>query len=308
MLRILLSITICIVFYSPITSAFSTNASPKFQIVTSFSLLKNWADLLTKGISANDVIICHTCLVPSRADPHIYQPTPIDSKAIAQANVVIKLGLSFEGWIEPLIAASGTNARVATVSDGISHRSHPAPDPHIWHDVQKARKIVQNLAKELCQLMPAQATLIQRNAHEYDRELVSLDTWIRNEIAKIPPNRRKIITTHDAFYYYGDAYGLMFFAPVGLSTEAEVDSKTIANIIHQIRSEQITAIFFENLANRNVIRQIAEETGVDMSEKAVLYADSLLENASNNEKYVATMRHNTMLIVKALKIERDSTH
>ncbi len=300
MLRALIGITICIVFFGHITSAFSTNEPANFRIVTSFSLLKNWVDVLTKGIPTDRVVITHVTLVPHHVDPHVYQPTPMDSKAIVHADVVIKLGLSFEGWLDPLINASSTKAECVIASKDIVYRDQPAPDPHIWHDVQKARQIVRHIATVLCRLLPSEAAIIQRNANAYDDQLKQLDAWVHVKIEKIPMDKRKIITTHDAFYYYGAAYGVTFIAPVGLSTEAEVDAKTLATIVHQIKDEQITAVFFENLANRNVMRQIAEETSITIKEDAILYADSLVEATGEYDAYEATIRHNTTLIVGAL--------
>ena len=300
MLRALIDITICIVFFGHITSAFSTNEPSNFRIVTSFSLLKNWVDVLTKGIPSDRVVITHVTLVPCDVDPHAYQPTPMDSKALVYADVVIKLGLLFEGWLDPLIAASATKAECIVASDGITHRDQPAPDPHIWHDVQKARQIVRRVAMVLCRLLPSEVAIIQHNANVYDDKLALLEVWVRAEIGRIPVDKRKIITTHDAFYYYGAAYGVTFIAPVGLSTETEVDSKTLATIIRQIKDERITAVFFENLANRNVMRQIAEETGIAINEDATLYADSLVQKVGDCDAYEATIRHNTTLIVGAL--------
>ena len=271
--------------------------------MTSFSLLKNWVDLLTHNIPADTVLISTKSLVPIQSDPHVYQITPMDAKAIEKADLIITIGLSFECWMGNFASTSPTNTTLFQAAAGIDARLTPAPDPHLWHDVQKVRQMVKNLAKILCEKIPEAAAIIQRNASAYDQELSKLDAWIRNEISKVPSGRRKIITTHDAFYYYGKAYEVSFYAPVGLSTEAEADSKTVALLINQIRLENIKAIFFENLANRAIIRQIADETGIQIKEDAVLYADSLSEEGGVASDYIAMMRHNTMLITEALKGE-----
>ncbi len=269
--------------------------------MASFSLLKNWIDVLTRNIPDNISIISTKSLVPLKSDPHVYQITPMDAKALEEADLIITIGLSFECWMNNYASPSSTNNTLFQAATGVDARLTPAPDPHVWHDVQKVRQMVANIAKALCEKLPEAADIINDNARAYDSELVKLDLWIRNALEKVPYEKRKIITTHDAFYYYGKTYDVKFYAPIGLSTEAEADSKTVAQLINQIKSESIKAIFFENLANRSIIRQIAEETGVQINEGAVLYADSLSEKDGVAGDYSAMMRHNTTLIVDALQ-------
>ncbi|MDP5370592.1 MAG: zinc ABC transporter substrate-binding protein, partial [Pseudomonadota bacterium] len=283
-----------------ISSAFSSQASHNFKIVTSFSLLQNWVTVLTQNIPADIAVISTQSLVPLQNDPHVHQITPMDAKAMEKADLIITIGLSFECWMNNSAATHSPHTTLFQAAAGVDARLIPAPDPHIWHDVQKVRQMVTNIAKVLCEKLPKAAQIINNNARVYDAELVKLDAWVRDEIAKTPLEQRKIITTHDAFYYYGKAYGVTFHAPVGLSTEAEADSKTVALLINQIKNENIKAIFFENLANRNIIRQIANETGIRIQEGDLLYADSLSEESGVAYDYIAMMKHNTTLIVRAL--------
>lgn len=302
MIRIIYLLFICIVFCPHISSAFSSNAQSEFKIVTSFSLLENWVKVLTQNIPQNVAIISTKSIVPLQSDPHIYQITPIDAKAMEKADLIITIGLSFECWMNNFATStSPEKTKLIEASKGIEARMQPAPDPHIWHDVQKVRKIIENLKRILCEKLPLADDIIRENAHHYDVELIKLDAWVRDEIAKVPTTNRKIITTHDAFYYYGKAYGITFCAPVGLSTEAEADSKTVASLINQIKTDNIKAIFFENLANRAIIRQIANETGIVIQENELLYADSLSDEKGNAPTYIAMMKHNTTLMVNALK-------
>ncbi len=296
MMRIIYVLFICIVFCPQISSTFSPETKRELNIVASFSLLENWINVLTRNIPTDIVIISIKSLVPIKSDPHVYQLTPMDAKAIEKADLIVTIGLSFECWMNQRTASTS----VFTATTGIKTRLAPAPDPHVWHDVQKVRQILKNLANVLCDKIPEAAKHIQENAKSYDAELVKLDSWVRKEISTVSAEKRKIITTHDAFYYYGKAYGVNFYAPVGLSTEAEADSKTVALLINQIKAEKIKAIFFENLAKRAIIKQIADETGVQISEDAVLYADSISEEGGVASDYIAMMKHNTTLMVKAL--------
>lgn len=268
--------------------------------MTSFSLLENWVKVLTSNIPTNISIISVKSLVPLQSDPHTYQITPMDAKAMEKADLIITIGLSFECWMNSFATPSSTRTTLFQAATGIEARLAPAPDPHIWHDVQKVRQMIKNIANILCEKLPKASHIIDNNARAYDEELVSLDAWVHKEIAKIPPEKRKIITTHDAFYYYGKAYGVAFHAPIGLSTEAEADSKTVALLINQIKTENIKALFFENLANRNIIRQIADETGIQIHDDDLLYADSLSEEIGAARNYVTMIKHNTTLIVKSL--------
>ena len=301
MIRIIYILFICIVFCTQISSTFSSNAQSEFRIVTSFSLLENWVNVLTRNIPANISIISIKSLVPLNSDPHIYQITPMDAKAMEEADLIITIGLSFECWMSNFSSATAANTTLLQAATGIDARLLPAPDPHLWHDVQKVRQMIANITKVLCEKIPNAANIIINNARTYDAELIKLDAWIKCEAAKVPFEKRKIITTHDAFYYYGKAYGITFYAPIGLSTEAEADSKTVALLINQIKTENIKAIFFENLANRAIIRQIADETGVEIRENDMLYADSLSDKNGVAPDYITMMKHNTTLMVKALK-------
>jgi zinc/manganese transport system substrate-binding protein len=268
--------------------------------VTSFSLLQNWVNVLTRNIPSDISIISIKSLVPLNSDPHIYQITPMDAKAMEEANLIVTIGLSFECWMSNFSSPSSANTTLLQASKDVEARLLPAPDPHLWHDVQKVRQMIANITRVLCEKIPKAATIINENARAYDAKLVELDAWIKGEIGKVPLEKRKIITTHDAFYYYGKAYGVTFYAPIGLSTEAEADSKTVALLIDQIKTENIKAIFFENLANRSIVRIIAEGTGVQMHEDDLLYADSLSEESGVARDYIAMMKHNTSLMVKAL--------
>jgi zinc/manganese transport system substrate-binding protein len=300
MIRIIYVLFICIVFCTQTSSTFSSNVQSEFKIVTSFSLLENWVNILTRNIPTEITVISTKSLVPLQSDPHVYQITPMDAKAMEKADLIITIGLSFECWMNNFASPSSSHTTLFQAATGIDARLIPAPDPHIWHDVQRVRQIIKNIAKVLCEKLPKAAHIIDDNARVYDAELVKLDAWIQGEIAKTPLEKRKIITTHDAFYYYGKAYGVTFHAPVGLSTEAEADSKTVALLINQIKTENIKAIFFENLANRTIIRQIADETGINIQDGDLLYADSLSEESGAARDYIAMMKHNTTLIARAL--------
>jgi zinc/manganese transport system substrate-binding protein len=301
MLRIIQIIYICSVLCVTISTTFSNNPPRSFHIVVSFSILKDWVDVLIKDLPRDKVTVDVMGVVPLKCDPHVYQPTPRDVKHIFAADLMITLGLSFEAWLDKIVQASETKASLLQVSDAIEANSLPVPDPHVWHDVQKARQMVKSIKVTLCKLLPEVSFYIEKNAADYDKELEALDVQIKKQVMSVPIKQRVVITTHDAFSYYGRAYGITFLAPVGLNTEIEAESKQVARLIDQIKKEKIKAIFFENLSNRDVVKQIAEETGVMVSDEVVLYADSISDRNGPASSYVRMMTHNTNTIMHELE-------
>ncbi len=212
-------------------------------------------------------------------------------------------GLGFEGWIERLIKASGTKAAMVVAAKGIKPRKaeddHGGADPHAWQSVANAKIYVANIREGLSAADPAGKAVYQANATAYLAKLDALDAEVRAAIARISTERRKIITTHDAFGYFGAAYGVAFIAPVGVSTEAEVSAKDVAKIITQIRKQKIPAVFLENVTDDRLLKRIGAESGARVG--GTLYSDALTEEKGAAPTYIDMMRHNVQQLVEALK-------
>ncbi|MBI3418638.1 MAG: metal ABC transporter substrate-binding protein [Proteobacteria bacterium] len=270
-------------------------------VVASFSILGDMVKQM-----GGDAVSVRT-LVGSDADTHTYQPTPEDSKALASAQVIFVNGLSFEGWIDRLIPASGTKAKVIVASQGVTPRrmvdedkgGKTVADPHAWQNAVNGRIYVKNIAAALEAALPSSAAEIRARAAKYDSEIVQADAWVKKEIGVVPKARRKIITSHDAFGYFGAAYGVTFLAPEGVSTEAEPSAAQMARLVEQVKKEKVKFLFFENMANKKLIEQIARETGAQMG--GTLYSDALSAEAPT---YLEMFRNNVPKLVEAMMRNR----
>jgi zinc/manganese transport system substrate-binding protein len=245
-------------------------------------------------------------LVGANGDAHVYSPTPGDAREVAAATIVFVNGLGLEGWLPRLVSASGGNAPVVTVTKGVPPRRmpdehHPGKttiDPHAWQSIADAKIYVANIRDALVAVDPAGKAAYDANAQAYLAKLDDVEKEVRTAIASIPADRRKIITTHDAFGYFGAAYGMSFIAPEGVSTESEPSAKDVARIIRQIKMQKIPAVFLENVSDPRLIAQIARETGAAIGGK--LYSDALSEASGPAATYLDMMRHNVRELAKAL--------
>ena len=270
------------------------------SVVASFSIL---GDLVHEvGGGRVDVVT----LVGPGGDAHVYSPTPADAKKLAAAKLVVINGLGFEGWMERLVKASATEARIVVASTGVTPRrtsglAHGAGgiDPHAWQAVGNVEIYVGNIRDALVGIDPARRAAYEEAAAAYLQRLSTLDGDVRRAIATIPPERRKVITTHDAFGYFGAAYGVEFLALEGVSTETEASARDVARIISVIRQQHVPAIFFENVTDPRLVKRIAAETGARIG--GTLYSDALTGPAGPAPTYIDLMRHNLEELVAALK-------
>ena len=175
---------------------------------------------------------------------------------------------------------------------------HGAFDPHAWQDLASAVIYVDNITAALAKTDPANASAYYGNRATYVAEIKALDAEIRNMVAALPEDRRTVVTPHDAFGYYSEAYGLRFVAPQGLSTESEPSAGDVAALIRQIREEGITAVFVESLTDERLIRQIADETGASIG--GTVYSDALSGPDGPASTYLDMMRHNSGMFAEAL--------
>jgi zinc/manganese transport system substrate-binding protein len=287
-------------------------AAEPLKVVASFSIL---GDLVAEV--GGDRVEVRTLVGPN-GDAHVYQPTPADARDTAAAGLVVVNGLGFEGWLDRLIEASGYSGPVVVASSGVTpirlndeveaedaHEDHAIAehghgdiDPHAWQSVANAEIYVKNIADALCGVDPDDCAEYRANAADYLAELDEIDTSIRTGFASVPAERRKVITTHDAFGYFAHEYGITFLAPQGVSTESEASAADVAGLIEQIRREGVTAIFLENISDPRLMEQIARETGVRPGGE--LYSDALSEPNEPAATYAEMMRHNANLLQSAM--------
>ncbi len=273
-------------------------AQDRIAAVATFSILGDFV----KNVGGERVAV--TTLVGPSGDVHAYTPTPGDAKAIAAARIVIVNGLGLEGWMTRLMAAAGSKAPVVVASAGVKpleqsrRRASIGPDPHAWQSVANAKVYVANIRDGLSRVDPDGKPVYDANAAAYLAKLDALDGEVRQTIDKIPPARRRIITTHDAFGYFGAAYGLTFIAPEGITTEAEVSAKDIAAIIALIRTKKIPAVFMENVSDPRLIQEIAAETGAKVG--GTLYSDALSPPGGPAATYIEAIGHNARELEKTL--------
>lgn len=275
-------------------------AQEKLPVVASFSILGDFV----REIGGERVAV--STLVGPDGDAHVYSPTPADAKTVAGAKLVVVNGLKFEGWLTRLVKSSGTKATVATATAGITPlkmaddhgHGHGGEDPHAWQSVANARLYVGNVRDALVAADPAGKAIYEANAAAYLTKLDALETEIKAAVARIPADRRKAITSHDAFGYFVKAYGIAFIAPQGVSTEAEASAKDVARIIRQIKAEKVPAVFLENITNPRLAEQIAKESGAKIGGR--LYSDALSAENGPAGTYIAMMKHNISQIEKAL--------
>jgi zinc/manganese transport system substrate-binding protein len=275
-------------------------AEDKIRVVATFSILGD----LVKNVGGDRVEVA--TLVGPNGDAHVFSPTPADAKKLGVAKVVFVNGLGLEGWMTRLVKASGTRAPMFVASKGVRSRKmededHPGQemtDPHAWQSIANAKIYVANIRDGLAKADPAGKDAYAANANAYLAKLDALETQVKAAIAKIPTSRRKIITTHDAFGYFGAAYGMAFIATEGISTDAEPSARDVAKIIAQIRKQKIPAVFMENITEPRMMQQIAKESGARIG--GTLYSDALSLPNGPAGTYIDMMRNNIREFAKAL--------
>lgn len=271
-------------------------------VVTTFPILQD----LTQQIVGDRPGIRVLSIVKGKADPHTYQPKIEDGKMVAEADLIIMNGLGFEaGWINRLITGSGSKAPLFVATQFVNprtltrpHYGDPVFDPHAWHNVQNAILYAKVILQAFSRIDPEGRYHYEAQFVKLKASLLALDYWVKEKLANIPLVKRRVITTHDAFWYYGEAYDIEFLSPVGVSTDAEPSASTIAKLIAKIRSENIMAVFVENLASSRQIEIISQETGVAIH--GMLYADTLSDSTGPAATYQDMIRHNTLTMLRAL--------
>jgi zinc/manganese transport system substrate-binding protein len=279
--------------------------SGPLKVVATFSIL---ADLVA-NVGGDKVAV--TTLVGPDADTHTYQPTPTDARAVAEAKLLVTNGLGLEGWLDRLKGAANSRAAIVVASTGIkpltmeeeeddkaaaSGAAEPGKprrvsDPHAWKSLANGQIYVANMVKGLVAADPPNAEFYRQNEVAYAAQLAALDGKVKEMLAGVPKAKRRVITTHDAFQYYGRAYDVTFIAPLGISTDAEPSAGDVAKLERQIKREKIKALFLENVTNGRLIEQIAKDTGAVVGPP--LFSDALSKPNEPASTYIKMFEHNT---------------
>ncbi|MFD2262770.1 metal ABC transporter solute-binding protein, Zn/Mn family [Lacibacterium aquatile] len=282
-------------------------AAPAFaepvKVIASFSIL---GDMVSK-VAGPDAEV--RVLVGPDGDGHVYQPTPADAKAVAEAKAIFVNGLGFEGWMPRLIKSSGAKGPLIQATKGIKPlkgqeeghghgHDHGNEDPHAWHDLKNAQIYVKNIVAGLSAAAPEHAAAFAQRGAAYSADLAALDQDIRASIDALPKAKRKVITSHDAFAYFGRAYGITFLSPQGVSTEAEASAKDVANLIRQMRKEKIRAVFVENITDARLVSQIAKEANGELG--SALFSDALSPDGGPAPDFISLMRYNTAKLTEGM--------
>lgn len=241
-------------------------------------------------------------IVPIGGDPHRYEATPDDAALLAKADLILINGLTFEGWINEVIANSGSKAMVKLITTGItpiSSQIHSgATDPHAWMDAENGLVYIRNIRDGLIAIDPQNANFYEQQHARYNQQLQELHQYIKMRMASIPPQHRILITSHDAFSYFGKKYGIQVSAMMGVSTEADAQTSDMERVVVALEKNKVPAIFIESTINPKMLQQIAKDHHVTIG--GSLYADSVGEPGTDGDSYVGMLRHNADVIATAL--------
>jgi zinc/manganese transport system substrate-binding protein len=269
--------------------------SAKPRIVASFSVLADMAgELAPPGVEI-------TALVGPNADAHVYSPSPADGKRLAQADLVLINGLGFEGWIERMVKVSGYRGQVVAATQNVTPRQvGGSTDPHAWQDLTQARQYALTLSQAFMTRWPEHQSQIEQRKRDYVQRIEQLDTQVRDWLGAIPRAQRRVMTSHDAFGYFGAAYGVDFVAPQGWATHSEPSAAAVARLIRHIKQGGVRAVFVENISDPRLAQRIAQEAGVRVG--GTLYSDALSLPAGPASTYLKMVAHNARSLADALRV------
>jgi zinc/manganese transport system substrate-binding protein len=274
-----------------------SQAQTKPRVVATFSILGN----LVLEVAGDRVDLA--VLVGPDTDAHAYQPRPADARVLATARALVSNGLGFEGWMDRLAQAAPFRGLAIVATRGVAALDGAGDharglDPHCWQDVARARRYVANIAHGLAAGDVGNGDFYRDRADAYDRRLAELDRWVRAEIARVPTDKRKAITSHASFRYFAEAYGVQVEAAQGYSTNGEPTARDVAHLIRLVRQQNIKALFIENMTNPNLIGEIARESGGVVGPR--LYSDALSAPGGPAATYEAMMRYNVTALVTGM--------
>jgi zinc/manganese transport system substrate-binding protein len=264
------------------------------RVVASFTVLSD----LTHEIGVDLVTV--QSLVGPDGDAHIYQPTPADVRTVGSARIVVLNGLGFEGWMSRLLDSAQFQGVVVVATDGLAARvAEGHADPHAWQDPRNVQTYVTNIGNALVHALPAHSDQLKARMAQYIGRLDRLDHALKGEFAAIPAARRRVITTHDAFAYFGAAYGIEFLPVQGWTTEAEPSAAAVGRLVEQARSHRAAAVFLENIADPRMMRQLARDTGLTVGGR--LHSDALAPRGEPAATYVGMIRANADALLEVMR-------
>ncbi|TEA73660.1 metal ABC transporter substrate-binding protein [Pollutimonas harenae] len=310
----------------PVAQAAQALAPAKpVKVVATFSILGD----MVKEIGGEYVEL--TTIVGPNSDAHTFEPTPADVKALADAQVLVLNGLDFEAWLPRLIQSAGFQGQQLLASQGVSvlhlnpaeqahddhgkhaeapkeadaaddhdHPQHTSDvDPHAWQSLQNGIIYAQNIREGLIKAAPAHRAYFKGRASVFIEQMKKLDAEIKLAFSEIPKNKRKVISSHDAFGYFAQAYGVHFVPLAGLSSQAEPSAKEMAAVIDTIKQEGISGVFAENMTSSRLASQIARETGAVVG--GTLYSDALDVPGQPAASYLGLITWNAGQLIYVLK-------
>jgi len=292
MKRLPVALAVAALLSSPLAMAKTVTA------VASFSILGD----IVHQVGGDHVKV--NSLVGPDGDPHSFEPSPQDSKEINASDVVFVSGLGLEGWIDRLVSASGYKGKVVTASEGVKSSQmvddgKEITDPHAWNSMANGVIYATNVMNALVAADPEDADYFRKRGGAYIEQLKKLDEWAKSEFANVPQEKRKVLTSHDAFGYFGREYHVTFMAPVGFSTEAEASASGVASLIKQIKEEKVKTYFIENQTDPRLVKQIAAATGAQAGGE--LYPEALSGPKGPATTYEKAFKHNVETIVASMK-------
>lgn len=280
------------------TLAKPVQAAAPLRVVASFSIL---GDLVAQVARQRANV---ATLVGPDQDVHVYEPRPRDLSMVANADLLVRNGLELEGWMDRLTQAAGFRGHIVTAAAKVTPRTMRedggalATDPHAWQDPRNAILYVEAIRDGLAAAAPPDASAFQAAADRFSQAVRETDSWAEAMFSAIPRERRRIITTHDAFGYYGARYGIEFLAAEGISTDAEPSAKAVAALIAQVKREKVRAVFLESMTSGRLARMLAQETGARLG--GTVYSDALSPPGGPAPTYLAMLKHNTTLFAAAM--------
>lgn len=278
----------------------TSSAEDKPQIVATSTIIAD----LAKEVGGEDIQL--TGILQPGTDPHVYEPVPADSRVLETADLILYNGYNLEPGLIKLMNAAGGNARKLAVGEVVKPlqldkgKGEVVPDPHVWGSAENAVAMVNAIRDGLIELSPKDREKYTQRALELTDELKQLHSWINQQIQTIPPNNRQLVTTHDAFQYYGRAYGIAIAGTlIGISTEEQPSAQTVKRLVDSIKKIGVPAIFAETTINPALIKTVAQEAGIKLAANE-LYSDSIGAKGSDGDSYIKMMEANTRTIVEAL--------
>jgi ABC-type Zn uptake system ZnuABC Zn-binding protein ZnuA len=282
--------------------ALNGQTEDRFLVVASASMFADMAEVIGGDLIEVKMI------VPVGGDPHIYEPTPSDVQLVAQADLVLRNGLTFEGWIDELVVNSGFTGQITTITKGIdvieSDIHENSADPHAWMSTRNGLIYIQNIRDALVTLVPEYEAEFNFNYKIYRQQLEDLDKEIEETLSAIPRHKRILITSHDAFRYFGRRYGVQVEAVLGTSTDADVQTSDIRRLTRVLQESEVPALFIESTINPKLLKVLAKDNNVIIG--GSLYADSLGDKDGPAGTYLEMLRHNAHTIAEGLSLDKQT--